>query len=348
MTGKRNSTIVFLILLSIVTASFGYLLVRPYLKAVVSAVVLAIVFYPLHARLHRYVRNANVASFISTMLALLLIIIPATLLGLEITRELTAMRSQNGELVQHFMRTSDGVVKWLGRYVDLSGFDLRMMFREKLQEASGSLLSMTANVIGNLTSFVIGLVVTFLTLFFLFRDGRLLSRRIMARIPLHPVQRRNLIGSISGTVTASMYGVVAVALAQGLLMGTAFWFLRLPSPVLWGVTTAIVSLIPIVGSAIVWLPAALILIINGSWVKGLVLIGWGAGVVGMADNVVRPYIISKAGELHPLLVFFALLGGVQAFGLIGLFVGPVVLAVGRALLDLLRQENHLRAERHSN
>jgi predicted PurR-regulated permease PerM len=141
-----------------------------------------------------------------------------------------------------------------------------------------------------------------------------------------------------------MYGMVAVALAQGLLLGLAFWFLRLPSPVLWGVITAIISLIPLVGSVIVWLPAAVILIVNGSWVKGLVLIGWGAGVVSLADNIVRPYVISKAGDFHPLLVFFALLGGVQAFGLIGLFVGPVVLAAGQALFDLLKEESRRRAE----
>jgi predicted PurR-regulated permease PerM len=123
-----------------------------------------------------------------------------------------------------------------------------------------------------------------------------------------------------------------------MLLGLAFWVLRLPSPALWGMTTAIFSFVPLVGSGAVWLPAAIILALNGHPVKGLILLAWGAGVVGMADNVVRPLVISGQMRFHPLYVFFALLGGVQAFGVIGLFVGPAALALAHALFSLIREE----------
>ncbi len=115
--------------------------------------------------------------------------------------------------------------------------------------------------------------------------------------------------------------------------------LGLPSPLLWGVVTAFFSLVPLVGSAAIWLPAAIILMLSGNWVKGLLLLAWGAGIVAMADNVIRPLVLSETTKSHGLQTFIALMGGLQAFGLIGLFVGPVVLAVTTALFQILREEN---------
>ncbi len=135
-----------------------------------------------------------------------------------------------------------------------------------------------------------------------------------------------------------MYGVLAVAFTQGLLLGLAFWVLGLPSPVLWGMTAAIFSLIPVVGTGVVCVPAAVILIFSGHWVKGLILLGWGAGVVGTADNFIRPLVISDQIRLHPLYVFFALLGGVQAFGISGLFIGPMAFALAQSLFTLMKEE----------
>jgi predicted PurR-regulated permease PerM len=135
-----------------------------------------------------------------------------------------------------------------------------------------------------------------------------------------------------------MYGVLAVGAAQGVLVGLAFWVLGLPSPILWGVVTSLFSMVPLVGSGAVWAPAVLLLVLSGSWGKGLLLLGWGVGVVGMVDNFVRPYVMSGQVKLHPLLLFFALLGGVKAFGLIGIFVGPVILAITMTLISLLREE----------
>jgi predicted PurR-regulated permease PerM len=113
----------------------------------------------------------------------------------------------------------------------------------------------------------------------------------------------------------------------------------LPSPVLWGLITALFSLIPIVGSAAVWGPAVIVLMIAGHWWKGLILLGWGTAVVGQIDTLVRPYVISERAKMNTLLVFFALLGGVKAFGVMGLFIGPVVLSVTLVVLEMLRQEN---------
>ncbi|HEU4389023.1 MAG TPA: AI-2E family transporter, partial [Blastocatellia bacterium] len=131
---------------------------------------------------------------------------------------------------------------------------------------------------------------------------------------------------------------LAVAAAQGTLTSIAFVALGLPSPILWGVVTAMFSLVPMVGSAAVWVPASLILFATGDWIRGLILLAYGAGVIGTIDNIIRPFVMSGRVRLHSLLVFFAVLGGVKAFGILGLFIGPITLAVTMALLEILREE----------
>jgi predicted PurR-regulated permease PerM len=236
---------------------------------------------------------------------------------------------------------------WLDKYVDLSQVDLRAEILDRLQQFSSFLLSHLAGFAGDVTSFLVAAVISFFTMFYLFRDGRAFWRRLSALIPLSSAQLEKLGAGVSGTIASSMYGGLAVAVAQGTLLGLAFWVLGLPSPVLWGAMTAIFSFMPLVGTAMVWLPASIILILIGHPVKGLILIAWGAGVVSTVDNIIRPLVISEHMRFHPLYVFFALLGGVQAFGVIGLFVGPAVLALATSLFSLIREETHTQIDKPS-
>lgn len=351
MKQPRRATTIFLLALGAVTLWFGYLIARPFLQPIFFAVVLAIVFYPLHARLHKRIRNASAAALLSTLCVLLSIVIPAFLLSAALRSELSviyqslsASGAQDGGLITRALQLIETARMWLGKYVDLSQADLRTELLERLQQVSAFLLSQLAGFAGDVTSFVVAAVITFFTLFYLFRDGRAFWRRLAVLIPLSPAQLEKLATGVSGTITSSMYGGLAVAVAQGTLLGLAFWVLGLPSPVLWGAMTALFSFMPLVGTAMVWLPAAIILILIGHPVKGLILLAWGAGVVSTVDNIIRPLVISEHMRFHPLYVFFALLGGVQAFGIIGLFVGPAVLALATSLFNLVREETHTQID----
>ncbi len=351
MNQKTRVTIIFLVAISAVILWFCYLIARPFLKPVFFAVVLAIVFHPIHTKLHKLVRNENAAALFSTLCALLAITVPAFLLGVALRNELssiyqslTASNAQEGGFIPNLLQMAERARLWLGQYVDLSQIDLRAELVVRLQQLSAFLLSHLAGVAGGLTSLVVAAVTIFFTLFYLFRDGRALRRRLAVLIPLSPAQLEKLTNGMSRTIKASMYGVLAVAFTQGLLLGLAFWVLGLPSPVLWGLTAAIFSFIPFVGTGVVWVPAAIILTLNGHLLKGLILLGWGAGIVGTADNVIRPLVISDQIRLHPLYVFFALLGGVQAFGISGLFIGPVAFALAQALFRLIREETRAQTD----
>ncbi len=342
---KKTIGLIFLVSLAAIALYLSYKIAEPFLKPILFALVLAIAFHPVHIRVHKRIRNANLAALVSTLLVILVIIIPAILIGLAITRELTetykslSERSiEEGGWTPFLLHALERPLAWVGKFVDLSEFDLRDALMSRIQEISGLLVNFAKGAVGNLTSLILNSVIAFFTVFFLFREGQHTRRRVAAALPLTHEQVERLFTDISRTISASIYGSFAVALAQGLLTSLAFVVLGLPSPILWGVVTALFSMIPMVGSGIVWLPAAILLIATGHIGKGLFLLIFGTAIIGTADNFIRPYVMSEQVKLPTLLLFFALLGGVQQFGIIGLFVGPIVLAVTITVLNLIRDE----------
>ena len=344
MERKQIATALFLLLLAAIALYFCFLIVRPFLSPIFLAVMLAIVFYPIHIRIHTRIRKPNAAALLSTILVIVAFVIPVVGLGVIISRETSALyqflnerSSEQGGWNPYVTHSTERLLHWAGRYVDLSHLDLRSTALRWLQEVSQYLFSLGAHVVGNFFSFIATAVIAFFTLFFLFREGGTTKERVAEMLPLTRSQVERLFTGISNSIVANVYGILAVGAAQGALTGLGFWMLGLPSPVLWGVVTALFSLVPLVGSSAVWVPAAIILAIGGHWIKGLILLGWGAGVVAQADNVIRPYIISQRANLSTLAVFFALLGGVKAFGVMGLFIGPVALSFTLVVLQMLRE-----------
>jgi predicted PurR-regulated permease PerM len=343
---RKQATTFFLLAVAAIALYFCYVIARPFLGSIFLAVMLAIIFHPIHARIQTRLRRRNAAALLSTILVLVVLLVPAVALAVVIgqeTRELQQLLSeksaQQGGWNQYMTHATERVVSWVGHYVDISKLDLRGTVLRWLGQISRSLLSWGGRAVGNFFSLIVDAVATFFTLFFLFREGGAMKEHAAGLLPLTRAQVERLFTGISNSIVANVHGVLAVGTVQGILAGLAFWVLGLPSPVFWGVVTALFSLVPIVGSAAVWGPAAIVLFAGGHWVKGLVLLAWGAGVVAQSDSVVRPFVISQRAQLNTLLVFFALLGGVQAFGVMGLFIGPVVLSFTIVVLEMLREAN---------
>jgi predicted PurR-regulated permease PerM len=226
----------------------------------------------------------------------------------------------------------------IGRHIDLSALDLRAELQSRLEQLSAWIVRSAADVAKNLGSFIVDAAISFLTLFFLFREGRRVRLTIAALLPLDSARVDRLFANISDAISANVYGVLAVAVAQGTLIGAAFAALGISSPILWGLVTAACSLVPVVGTSLVWLPASIVLVASGHWVKGLILLIWGAAFVSLADHLIRPYVVGERVKLNTLFVFLSLLGGIKAFGILGVFVGPLILSVTFALLAMLREE----------
>jgi predicted PurR-regulated permease PerM len=342
-TVRKKAAVIFLVCLAVVALYLCYLIARPFLGPVLIAVLLAIVFYPLHARIQLSFHRPSVAAALSTTLVLLIAMIPMVLLGITVSGELRAvvqsLREQSwpqGGLSPYLAQWGESLLKRLGNYVNLSQLDPHAAVLRWAEQASRYLFSLGAAAATNLLSFVLDTVVVFFTLFFFFREGKSIRQGLSAMLPLYPDQTDRLFTGISETMIANLHGGLAVGMAQGILAGLSFWVLGLSAPILWALVTALASLVPVVGSALVWGPASIFLFLSGHWVKALILFIWGAAVVGQVDVLVRPYVVSARVKVHTLLVFFALLGGVKAFGIIGIFVGPVILSVTLAVLDMLK------------
>jgi predicted PurR-regulated permease PerM len=155
-------------------------------------------------------------------------------------------------------------------------------------------------------------------------------------MPLSDAKAREILDRTGEVIGASVYGVLVIAVVQGVLGGLAFWVLGLPSPLLWGVVMIFLSMIPMLGAFIVWVPAAIYLALTGHWLQAVILAVWGALVIGSIDNFLRPKLVGERTRLHELLIFFSVLGGLQVFGVIGIVLGPVIVAITLALLDVLR------------
>ncbi len=346
MEGKPATSTLFLLALAAIAFYFCYLIARPFLTPIFLAVMIAIVFHPIHVRVQARIRGRNVAALISTILVLIVLVVPTIGLGVVVSREVRGLyqllderSAQQGGWNPYAMHIVDRLLGWVGQYIDLKSLDFRGALLRWLEQISRFLLSWGAQILSNIISFFAEAVIAFFTLFFLLREGGSIRSRATSFLPLRGGQVDRLFRGVSNSIIANVYGCLAVGAAQGSLLGLAFWVLGLSSPVLWGLVTALFSLIPIIGSAAVWGPAVIVLMVAGHWWKALILLVWGAAVVGQIDSLVRPYVISERAKMHTLLVFFALLGGVKAFGVMGLFIGPVVLSVTIVVLEMLREEN---------
>lgn len=345
---RGRVTVAFLMILAGIALYLCYVLVAPFLNPIVFAAVVVIIFYPIHVRIGRWIRNRNAAAALSTTAVLLVItsisvfVGRALLAGLrDIYESLTGSVAGKERLSVFIVQFVERAIGWVSHYFSISVPNLKNTFLNQVENAVSSLLAMSAGLAGSLSALALNAFISIVLVFFLFRDGRAMLRRLSVMLPLKPDQARRLFTRVKDTLDAIVYGTLAMAAMQGTLTGLAFWFLGLSSPVIWGLVATLLALFPVVGTACVWVPAACLLFFGSHWIKAIILVVWGIAVVHPVDNILRPYLIGSRVRLSVLYVFFAVVGGLRAFGLLGLFVGPLILAVTAALLTFLREERRV-------
>jgi predicted PurR-regulated permease PerM len=333
-------------------------MLQPFIEVVLWAVVLVIVFFPVHRRIQARVGSPGWSALLSCLLVIFVILVPLTLLTFAVVNELS-------DFAQMLQPKPDGtggaagaaaglldpnspylgpVVRWVGQYIDLSKLGSQEFIAERLKGVSGAIASRTLGFVGGAVGFVVEVFFVIFTMYYLFRDGERLRATAYEITPLSDEKAREIFDRTGEVIGASVYGVLVIAVIQGVLGGLAFWVLGLPSPLLWGVVMIFLSMIPMLGAFLVWVPAAIYLALSGHWAKAVMLTVWGALVIGSVDNFLRPKLVGERTRLHELLIFFSVLGGLQVFGVLGIVLGPVIVAITIALLDVLRQaDSHGRA-----
>jgi predicted PurR-regulated permease PerM len=340
-----------LLVATVVALYLCWKMLQPFIEVVLWAVVLVIVFFPIHRRIQARVGGPSWSALLSCLLVIFVILVPLTLLTFAVVNELS-------DFAQMLQPKPDGtggaagaaaglldpnspylgpLVRWVGRYYDLSKLGSQEFIAERLKGVSGAIASRTLGFVGGAVGFIVEVFFVIFTMYYLFRDGERMRAAAYDMMPLSGPQAREILDRTGEVIGASVYGVLIIAVLQGVLGGLAFWVLGLPSPLLWGVVMIFLSMIPMLGAFIVWVPAAIYLALTGHWVTAIMLAVWGALVIGSVDNFLRPKLVGERTRLHELLVFFSVLGGLQVFGVLGIVLGPVIVAITIALLDVLRQ-----------
>jgi predicted PurR-regulated permease PerM len=317
-----------------------WLMVKPFVGVLGWASVLVIVFYPIHRRLTQRLKREGLSALISCLLVILTILVPVVLVTIAVFRELSgAMQNLQGAIAYMLDPNSPitgPILRRVGQYVDIEQIRSQDYLIEQLKGSSGAIAGRTLGFLGGLAGVVVQMVFVIFTMYYLFRDGDNIFEAVRNALPLEKEQATAIMARTRDVISASVYGVFAIAIIQGTLGGLAFWALGLPSAIVWGVAMVFLSMIPMLGAFLVWVPAAIYLAVTGHTLKAILLVLWGTLVIGMIDNFLRPKLVGSRTKLHELLIFFAVLGGLQVFGVLGIVLGPVMLAITMALIDVFR------------
>ena len=307
----------------------------PFLSSLAWALALAVLALPLQRWLEAHLRSRNVASALSVLAAAIVVVVPVILVGASLVEQAVgALRDLQAQLQSGEWRRLVAVhprlgefAGWVEKQVDLPG---------TVTAAAGALTELAGSVVKRSVRQLVELLLTFYLLFYFLRDRVRILQASTFLSPLSTLQMKRLYRHVGDTLHATMYGTVVVALVQGTLGGLMFWLLDLPAPLLWGVVMGLLAVVPVLGAFLVWVPAALLLLLAGHPWQALILAAWGAVVVGGIDNVLYPILVGNRLRLHTLLVFMSLVGGIFVFGAAGLVLGPVVLTATIVLLEAWR------------
>jgi len=314
-----------------------WLMLRPFLGVLAWAVVLVIVFYPVHKKIASRIGRRGWSALVSCVLVVLVVVLPLAVLVAAVIQELTkVVPNLPANLSQVFSQQPailGRLSQWMQARFGLDILGFQDFFIQQLRNVSEGLLGASFSLVGNIVSSIVKAFFVIFTMYYLFRDADKIVNKLPDALPLDREQSEALIFRTQQVVSASVYGVMTIAALQGLLAGLAYWILGIPSPILWAVLTAFVCMIPIAGSFLVWAPLAIYLIATGHWTKAVLLVIWGALVISTIDNFLRPKLVGTQTKLHELFIFFSVLGGISVFGLLGIVLGPVVLAITLGLLQ---------------
>ncbi len=318
----------------------SYLVLRPFLAPLAWAAVFSIVFFPVYNFIIRYVKWRSLAAVLTTGLVCVLILGPFSYFAYLLTMELSNVSPQAFDFrgVSRLLSSPSlaPLTDKLLSFFSISQAEFQTSAVKALTDLGRSLVQYLPGRLSDAATAVIHFVFMAFALFFFFRDGPHLLARISQYVPFSGPQRDRLTRQIKDIVISTIYGGIIVALAQGFVASLLFTLLSIHSPILWGLAISISSFIPLVGSAIVWIPAAFWLFLSGSIARGFVVLIVGLIAMVLIDNVLRPVIIRGRLRMPLPAIFFSVLGGIEFFGLIGLVMGPLVLGIFLSVLDIFQ------------
>lgn len=313
-----------MLLLFIASLYLVFLIIKPFISVIFGSLILAYAFYPLHKKIEKKIKKPTLAATITTIIIILIILVPLifilNVLTIESVSAYKVLKDYNYSSLTSFLDEKSSQL--VGEIVN----KILLFF---VQISSKFVLS--------IPSLVLNFFLFFFIIFYLLKDSKILLSHIKNHIIF---KNKNAVYEKFDRLTkALIYGTILIAVVQGVLGGIGFLIFGIKSPILWGVAMAIASFIPIVGTALIWVPAAIFKLIQGEIVSGVGLLIFGALIVGTIDNLLRPYFVSSKAKIHPVVVLLGVLGGLKLFGFTGIIVGPLFLAIALEFIKYKENNN---------
>jgi len=327
------------IAIAIIILYLSFLIIRPFIVAIIGAAVLAYLFYPLYRKMAQKIPSflpaESISALLTVIIIILMVLIPLAVVYMSLDDEI-----RNG---YHFLQQQINQPDFNGIIPAFVKERLGLLYQYKvpLINFAGQSMGWLQGVIRAIPNVIFSIFVTIFCLYFFLKGGKNINKIVRSIFPL-PEQRYEQIFAKFDDISRSMIlGQILVGILQGFLAFIGFWAVGVPNPVLWGFMTAIISVIPMLGAAMVWFPIVIYLLIKGSFVgvywPAIALLAWGFLVVSTIDNFLKPKIVGDRAGIHPLIIFFGILGGIPLMGLPGILIGPLVLALFEVVVDIFRE-----------
>lgn len=338
----------------IVLIVLSFIIVRPFIISILTSLILAYIGTPLYKKIRKKIKNRNISALITTIILILLILIPSFLILQTLLKEAYIIYPSIKETISSgdffpdkcLQNSGDFSCKIAGTIEGfLSNPQTRLYLDNAITGISNYLIKHISNFFISLPLFILNSFIVVFSVFFVFRDGPVLLEKVSKLLPLRKQHKEQVFTKFKDVAFAVIYGSIIVAIVQGIVGAIGFFFVGIKGPIFWGIMMMFLALLPFLGTSIVWFPASMGLILtgyissdSGLLIKGIILLIYGTFVISLVDNFLKPKIIGDRGGVHPVLVLLGVFGGIQILGFIGIVVGPLLLALLVAFIKIYEDE----------
>ncbi len=318
-------TLLLLIVLS-------FLVIRPFLMSIITALILAYIFYPVYVKIKKFLKKKALASIITTLLVILIITIPLSFVVNAFAKQTYAAYLI---LKKEILAESSFSAK-IG--IDEFSPQIKLIILNAIEKSATNIINYVTNFIMNVPKMIIGFLVMVFVMFYTFTTGKEFVSYLFTFVPLKEKSKKHLAIKFKKVVSALIYGIILIGIIQGILGTIGFYIFKIPTPLFWGIVMTILSILPVVGTWLVWIPAAILKILGGELTNGIGLFIYGALIITYFESFVKSRLVGKRANIHALVVLLGVFGGIALFGLIGIVIGPLILGLTLTFIDIYREE----------
>lgn len=314
----------FYISFFLVITIMSFLMLRPFINAILISIILAYLFFPIYKKLNKLIPHRNISSFIMVVLVLLIVIIPSILSIQLILQQFRSFSVEIKDIDAYLLGYADDIERSLNLP---SLINLEAVTESLTTDLSKGFTNIITHFIMSIPFRLLETFIVIFILFYLFRDGERLLKALKDHLPIKSYYKEELFSEAAKVTKAVIYGTLVAAVSQGIAGAIGFYIFGINNYLIWGLVMAIFALFPFLGPAFVWMPTSIFFFISGETTRGILLFIYGALFVSSIDNIIKARIISKKARVHQIIILLGLVGGIGAFGVAGIVAGPLVLSL---------------------